>query len=794
MKFQRHILVLSLLSLLLAGCRVDKHIGENDRLLRKNEYVVEMPDGGATPKEIEEVLTGLKKYEVQSPNSSFLGMRFGMFIYCLSSPTGSNWLNRYLQRQGSAPVVYSPDAAYRTSAQIQNLLESKGCFNTKVFFDTVSLNRRDLKVVYHISPSQRYRIERVHFHSDSEEVTQLLNEWKPESHIKAGNNYDADMLVAERERIVSNLRNEGYFQASKENLIFYLDTANDDGTLDINVNLHNPLVRGDNGQVESVPFRIHCIDKVLLYPNGTTITSADTLVYPHTIGNRTTNYYFIDTNQHTISPKVLSRAMFLFNGMRYRDRNVERTYNALLALRNFKYINIEFTPSPRSNADTAFLDAHVRLMPSKRQRVSASLEINNSSSMSEMWSERGYSGVEMVLSYQNKNLFNKSAGQLNVDLTGLVELPKTYNKISSLELGTDVSLDLPTMLIPFNFEKMWQSSRPHTLFGLGVNYQNRINFERLMTNISFGYSWNQRRNHQHQLLPLEYTFARIFNIDPTFWAHIESLNENGRLKYKYSNHFILDARYDYTYTNQLFGSRQDFSYLHFSVESAGNLLWGLSKAFHFPTDENGVYQVYGVPFSQYARVNGEFKHYFYHGKRCTFVTRAMVGAGIPFGNSKGMQMPYEKSFFGGGPSTLRAWNIRRLGPGMSQRRDSILDLTGDMTLVLNLEERFPLFSILEGAVFADIGNVWLYHNNPEIPNGQFSFKTFIPSLAVGTGFGLRANVSILTIRLDVGLAVYDPGYAKGERFRVKQWFDFKTKYSYPNFGPMTLNFGIDYPF
>ena len=107
-----------------------------------------------------------------------------------------------------------------------------------------------------------------------------------------------------------------------------------------------------------------------------------------------------------------------------------------------------------------------------------------------------------------------------------------------------------------------------------------------------------------------------------------------------------------------------------------HILATIGKLTNSQTDDNNIRQVIGVPFSQYVRLNTEYKHYFYLGRKSTFVTRLLAGIGFPYGNSKAM--PYEKSFFGGGPTTIRAWHLRHLGPGNYQSdSDNMLERIGD---------------------------------------------------------------------------------------------------------------------
>jgi hypothetical protein len=283
----------------------------------------------------------------------------------------------------------------------------------------------------------------------------------------------------------------------------------------------------------------------------------------------------------------------------------------------------------------------------------------------------------------------------------------------------------------------------------------------------------------HQFLPFEITFVRLLDFVEGFDTYIEYLNDL-RMKYQYSSHFILDARYDYNFSNQVYGSRLNFTSFHLSIESAGNLLSGFSSLWGNPTDSIGVKELFGVPYSQYVRGTGEITRYFYHGNSSTLVLRALAGIGIPYGNSTAM--PYEKSFFGGGPTTMRAWQLRRLGPGSFSVDNNRVERIGDLQLVLNLEERFRIVGIFEGAVFADMGNVWLFNPADDYPGGEFKLDRFLKDIAVGVGLGLRINVSIATLRLDFAIPVYDPGYSAP--WRPSHW----------DFDQIVTNFGINYPF
>lgn len=789
--------VFAAILLLTTGCAsVDKFIQPDELVLNRNKFEVVNPDGSKPSKEIYEALDDMKKFVKQKPNTHVLGFgpRLSMRIYCLSNPNKSNFLHNYLRRKGKAPVVFDDYAASQTCNQIESLLQSKGCFYSTVTYDTVRKGRHNIDVVYNITPSERYQIDDVSFHAYTPEVDKLLKQWKNESLIVPGDYYDQEKLTAERTRISERLRNEGYYYASPYLILFFIDTAFDDHKMSIKLDLHDPLVSDTSRR--TMPLQKYRIDEIFIYPNTSNSNNDadpafDTAVTTMSFRNNTTEYKYLFNQPMTISPKVINRALFLFHRQTFRPQNISRTYNSLMGLRNFKYINIDFVESPNSCDTNRLLNAKVRLLNAKRQRLSASIEVNNSSPFGEQGQGfmNGNFGLETKLAYNNKNLFG-GAEQFKAEWSLLVELPKLIfnsdnselgNNVSSFEHSLNLSLDLPTFLFPFTRDILWQRMRPHTLITLGSDYQLHSYFERLLFNTGFGYTWH-RNLHTHQMLPLELTFVRFFNIDSSFRSTLSSIND-ARIKYQYSDHFIMDARYDYVYNSQQYGTRNNFNFFHLSVESAGNLLGAIFSIAGTKTDENGIHTIFGVPFSQYLRVNSEFKHYFYIGSRSTIITRIIAGIGLPYGNSRAM--PYEKSFFGGGPTTIRAWHLRRLGPGsFLSDSDNMLDRIGDIQLVANLEYRFPVVSIFEGALFADMGNVWLTNESQEFPDGQFRFDKFYKDIAVGIGVGIRANISIVTLRCDLAIPLYDPGQVSSHRWRPPYWKLSQT----------TVNFGIDYPF
>ena len=564
-----HIILLILATSLFTSCYTYRYMDEEEHVLYHNEFDINMADSSAVTSEVKDALKNVQTYSFQKPNTRFLGikpLRIGMAIYGIANPKDKSIVGRYFRTLGQAPVVYDAERAQRTTQQLQQLLQSKGCFNSTVSFDTLKLTKHNITVGYHIAASPRYTIDEVVYRTENHGVDSLLRLWSPAALIRAGQPYDQDNIAAERARIVNNLREAGYYHATGDLVTFMVDTTYSSNQLSIDV-----LVDGRNLQV-------YHINNIYIYPTPTTSGQNDTLIHTYFTPRNHIDYKFVYSEPMTLHPQTISRAMMLFPGMTYRPRYITNTYNSLLSLRNFKYINVDFSESPSSTDTLPLVDAHVRLINATQQRLSLSLELTNASPLGGSDSGNfflgGNLGVETSLEYQHKNLFG-GAELLRVKGSLLLELPKLnlgsasgslHNDFSAFEATLDATLDMPVFLIPFSEQFIvWQRSKPHTLLSVGGSYQYRYYFERILANTSFGYSWSHSRTASNQVLPIELTFVRMLSVDESFAARMNRLNDL-RLKYQYSSHFIMDARYDYTYSNQQYGTRNNFHALHFSVD------------------------------------------------------------------------------------------------------------------------------------------------------------------------------------------------------------------------------------
>ena len=195
--------------------------------------------------------------------------------------------------------------------------------------------------------------------------------------------------------------------------------------------------------------------------------------------------------------------------------------------------------------------------------------------------------------------------------------------------------------------------------------------------------------------------------------------------------------------------------------------------------------MFNIAYAQYLKGDFDISKSFRFDDRNSLALHFGVGVAYPYGNST--ILPYEKRYFSGGANSVRGWSVRELGPGRFTGGDGRIDFinqTGDIKFEANLEYRFPILGDLHGATFLDAGNVWLLRYDKSRPGGQLKWGRFLKDLALGTGIGLRYDLTFLVIRLDWGIGLHVP-YDTGK----------KGYYNIPDFKDgMGVHLAIGYPF
>ena len=241
-----------------------------------------------------------------------------------------------------------------------------------------------------------------------------------------------------------------------------------------------------------------------------------------------------------------------------------------------------------------------------------------------------------------------------------------------------------------------------------------------------------------------------------------------------------------TFSNQNSKKPTNYLFVRFFTESSGNLLNLYNSTFN--PNEKETYTIFGEQYSQYLKGDIDFRFYNILNKSNNVVYRLYGGVGVPYGNAE--VLPYEKQYFSGGANGLRAWQVRSLGPGSYFNPDDIrIYQTADMKLEANFEYRFKLIWVIEGAFFADAGNIWSINKLEDREGAKFNINTFYKEIAVDGGLGMRLDFSFFILRLDYGVKLRDPKEESGTGWVI-------ASKNYNIFSPNNgmFNFSIGYPF
>jgi len=331
---------------------------------------------------------------------------------------------------------------------------------------------------------------------------------------------------------------------------------------------------------------------------------------------------------------------------------------------------------------------------------------------------------------------------------------------------------------------------PETKFTVGFNYQNRPDYTRTITNLKFGYNWKSSEYKFHTLNLVDLNYVSLYNLNQSFINSIEDLF----IKSSFTDHLILATNYTWLYNTQNINKREDYRYYKVSLESAGNLLALYSALINKPKAEvtdsitgeiSSYYEVINKRFAQYLKGDFEYRYGHMIDQSSSIVGRAFLGIGVPYGNFN--VLPFEKKYFTGGANGIRAWQVRSLGPGSYVVPANIYpNQSSDIKLEANLEYRFKLFWLMEGALFVDAGNIWAINYKDNREGAVFKVDRFYQQIAIGSGMGLRFDFTYFLFRLDLGMKMRDPSLEAGKRF-IPGYYKISTD-------QFNLSFAIGYPF
>jgi len=786
-EFLRYILYTLTCILVLNGCSSTKFVPDNQYLLDKVEIISDNEQFKPAD---------LKEYLQQRPNFKVFGlMKWQLYLYNWSGKNENNWFNKQFRRMGEAPVLMDTTLITLSEKELHLFLVNKGYINAQVTHSIDTSKYKKATVTYTIKSNEPYRIRdyqmrlndpaidsiarikpRKHswlstaFHSSSDEYTSLIQD---------SILFDRDILDQERERITKLLRYRGYYGFNKEYLTYLADSSFRKNVADLEMYLKPYRKLLPDGNIQEMPHRPYYLNKITILSDydplkpekENALQLTDTLYQNHI-------EIIYGKNGRFIRPSVLARSVYLAPGRLYNERSVEQTYSSFARLRALKNINLRFQEFEEN--DSLKLNCTILTSPSKLQGFGVDLEGTNSA---------GDLGFASSINYQHRNLF-KGSEAFTAKIRGAYENlgSSSDNSVGNYwEIGAETGLTFPHFLFPFLSDRIARRLRATTEFKVSYSFQTRPEYQRAILSGGWNYIWQDRFNTQakHVFKLIDIDYVHLPKMDRAF---ADSLPESTRL-YNFTDQFVLGTGYTYSFSNYVPQNKlRNTHSFRFSFEMAGNLLYGISKLTHQGKNSDGMYELFGIPYSQFTKVDFDFSKSMAIDARNKVAYHIGVGVGYPYGNTR--KLPFERSYFSGGANSVRGWSVRSLGPGSMgmEYAGTFADQIGDIRLDLNLEYRTKLFWKFELAAYVDAGNIWLFHNDPDHPNGNFDFSRFYKEIAVSYGLGLRLDFDFFLLRFDTGMKAYDPQQRGSDRWAIKN----------PNFhvsdGNFAWHFAVGYPF
>lgn len=673
------------------------------------------------------------------------------------------WLYRKLAKE---PVLISDVQPELRLKMVENNMKDFGFFGLESRYEIIPRKRnpKKAKISYWVKLPDPFRYSSVDLWGWKGQMDSLVRQSMRFSLLKAGEQYDVNVLEQERQRISDILRNRGYYYFQPQYIEFLADTTRRHGEVDLRIGLKQGIP-----EVAFHPYTIRNVD-VSLFGNDDS-DRRDTLEY-----DRLQMDY---SPPQTLKPKILSQAVKVRPGQLYTARRQNRTQSGIVQLGVFKFVNLTINP-----VDTSYgrkLD--YKISADYALPIETEVEVDIASKSNNLL------GPGLILSLNNKNMF-KRAETFSLKLTGAYEWQVGGEKttkgrsglINSYELGVNLNLSVPRLLVP-GFLKSGKDRQERTHFQIGTDFLNRHSYFRM---ISFWgsatYDFNSSRRNYHSVVPFKLNYTHLLRTSHEFDS---TLNKNPAIALSFKDQFIPSMSYTYTFDRAATYRNPNRLFWQTSITQAGNIISGIQ---YLAGKRGEGREILGNRYSQFLKLTSEIIKYRQVSENSQVAMRLMGGIGYAYGNSR--VMPYSEQFYIGGANSIRAFQIRSIGPGSyhPEKRSvtAYLDQTGDIKLEGNIGYRFKIAGRLNGAVFVDAGNVWLLRKEKERPGGEFRLKDLWREIALGTGFGLRYDITYIVIRADLGVALHAPyNTGKPGYFNIRN-YDFRDG--------LVLNLAIGYPF
>ncbi len=684
-----------------------------------------------------------------------------------------NWFMRSL---GEKPAIFDTTLMQQTASQMSLALKQKGYFSNTVT-PLISYHQNDSQkviVVYKVEEGRVQKIRNIDYQISDSTIKQLVFADTTERLFNQKSKYNESKLAAERERITAHLRNNGYFDFTKQFVFFDVDSLikNTPFQSDITIAIENPLSTTKKKHKRFV------VDSVKMIIDGNVFG----VVQNTPKNSKYDSIKYVEYKQN-YSKRILNNKIQFRPNEYYNQKHEAQTQRSLTQLNMFRFVNMRHDTTAGKFVTTVFANSHTKYNLSLEGGIGINVsQIIPGPFFSVSLLNRNTFGGGELLEFNGRGAIEYQAAIQGLD----IDLKQS---LRTQQFNFSANLTLPQFAFPFSkkIQRRFGKYNARTQFQIGFANTDRPEYTRTNAEFAMRYNWNKIPYKTYQIDAINILLTNTTRIDESFLSNLEELAANGNnLIFNFSRSLTASAGGSYIYNDNLF-DRKVAHYFRQFIEYGGTFLNLNNRTF---ADSAQILSD-TLTFNRFFRTDTDFRYYKPAGKKSVLAYRARLGIAKSFG--KKSILPYERYFFVGGGNSLRAWKPRRLGPGSYSPRlangeyDTRFEQPGELLLELSFEWRRSLMKYIETVVFFDAGNIWMISEDKGRPNSEFEFNRFWKEIALNTGVGVRLDFSFLIIRADIGIRMYDPTLPLSERWVGNKLFQSPFQNS-------AVNIAIGYPF
>jgi surface antigen len=723
------------------------------------------------------------------PNASWMGspsvrspFPVGLWIWNAFSQDTTSFSRWLVRAFGSTPVLMSSTAPDLHVTVGENLLRKRGYFNGKITYEKLAQrNPKKMRLQYSVDMGRLWLLDSIRYVNFPPTADSLIRANLDKAIIHKGDAFDVSTLEQERKRITDLFRNNGYYYYQNNDASYLADTTLTYGLASMRLQM-----------ADSVSNRV-----LRKWDIGTITINLqrqfmDSLSRQSRFRDIIVNY---NGSHKPLRLRTITNDLKIWPGTVYNNELVEKTQQQLNSSGVFAATNFAFTP--RDTTDTcSILDMTINCVFDKPYDFYIEAYGKGKTS--------GRYGPEAIVGLTKRNVF-RGGEKFDLRLHGSYEWSASSDDdgrdrlgLNNYEYGAEASLQFPRLVNPFATppRKRWAREErkiaaaaekglvyvpkaprtyyttPSTTLKASVDVLNRAKyFKRHVVSGELTYQWQPNERNSYSFSPLTLTYEYMHNVTDRYLELIDSVPY---LEVSLADQFIPKMLFQYTFMSP--ARYKSPIKVWTTVSEASNILSAGYAAFgrHWSEKDKKLFK---NPFAQFVKIDANMTKVWSLSEKSSIAAHVNVGTLWAYGNSR--FAPYTEQFYVGGANSIRAFNVRQIGPGRyrsTQRRRSYVEQTGDIKFQCNVEYRPHLVGSLYGALFLDAGNVWTMHYDDGRPEGYFRVKNVLKEMALGTGVGIRYDLGYFMLRLDWGVGLHVPyetgktGFYNISKFKDAQAF------------------------